>query len=279
MRTFLYFILFFYNNIAFQDFDIAGQYAPMITEAECLKVADQVLRKLDLGEYEIRLNHRVLLEGMFALAGIDPKVFKIVCSSVDKLDKVEWDEVRAELINEKKIDAEAVDKLKQFVLARSKLSLKEIFHLFAESIANPTNEKVFDFFKQFDNAQIKTALEELRVLLEYCDLFDCGKNVVFEPSLARGLDYYTGAIYEAVVTKFNFEAEETPDGSFSVGSVAAGGRYDKLVGMFKESVGKKKPEDVPCVGISFGIERLFSIMEAKEKAEAKAKAKVSILFN
>lgn len=68
--------------------------------------------------------------------------------------------------------------------------------------------------------------------------------------------------------EFSFEPIiYSPEEKFSVGSVAAGGRYDKLVGMFQQSSGKKKPSDVPCVGISFGIERLFSIMEAKADAE------------
>lgn len=90
----------------------------MITEAEVLKIADQVLSKLQLGDFEIRLNHRVLLEGMFELAGISDKDFKTVCSSVDKLDKSPWEEVRKELIEEKKIDQEAVDKLGNYVRAR-----------------------------------------------------------------------------------------------------------------------------------------------------------------
>lgn len=93
----------------------------MLTEAECLKVADRVLSALDLGMYEIRVNHRVLLEGIFALAGISPEAFKIVCSSIDKLDKVPWNEVRTELINEKNINADAVDRLEQYVRARGGL--------------------------------------------------------------------------------------------------------------------------------------------------------------
>lgn len=90
----------------------------MLTEAECLKVADRVLSAFDLGVYEIRVNHRVLLEGIFALAGIGSEAFKIVCSSIDKLDKVPWNEVRAELINEKNINADSVDRLEQYVRAR-----------------------------------------------------------------------------------------------------------------------------------------------------------------
>lgn len=93
--------------------------------------------------------------------------------------------------------------------------------------------------------------------------------MVFDLSLARGLDYYTGVIYEAVLTQAGVAAvsSETQNGaageeSVSVGSVAGGGRYDGLVGMF-DPKGRK----VPCVGVSIGIERIFSIME--QKAEVK----------
>lgn len=88
---------------------------------------------------------------------------------------------------------------------------------------------------------------------------------MFDLSLARGLDYYTGIIYEAVLTQANVvpAANETSNGEpaeegVSVGSVAGGGRYDGLVGMF-DPKGRK----VPCVGVSIGIERIFSIMEQK----------------
>lgn len=89
--------------------------------------------------------------------------------------------------------------------------------------------------------------------------------MVFDLSLARGLDYYTGIIYEAVLTQVGvLAAGDASNGgaateeSVSVGSVAGGGRYDGLVGMF-DPKGRK----VPCVGVSIGIERIFSIMEQK----------------
>lgn len=88
---------------------------------------------------------------------------------------------------------------------------------------------------------------------------------MFDLSLARGLDYYTGVIYEAVLTQAGVPplASDSQNGASSeesagVGSVAGGGRYDGLVGMF-DPKGRK----VPCVGVSIGIERIFSIMEQK----------------
>lgn len=70
------------------DFDIAGTYDPLLPEAECLKIVDEVLASLALGAYTIKLNHRKLLDAVFAAAGVPPNLFKTVCSTVDKLDKV-----------------------------------------------------------------------------------------------------------------------------------------------------------------------------------------------
>lgn len=124
------------------------------------------------------------------------------------------------------------------------------------------------------NADAKTALLGLQLLLRYVEWFGIGAKVVFEPSLARGLDYYTGAIYEAVITEFAYapetkapvahrapaDQEEELEEETGVGSVAGGGRYDNLVGMFDA-----KGKNVPCCGVSIGIERIFSIMEMKMK--------------
>ncbi|MFN3504322.1 MAG: ATP phosphoribosyltransferase regulatory subunit, partial [Allorhizobium sp.] len=83
------------------------------------------------------------------------------------------------------------------------------------------------------------------------------ERVSFDLSLARGLDYYTGVIYEAVLT----------DGTSQVGSIAAGGRYDNLVGMFSRA-----GSQTPCVGISIGIERVFAIMEERARRAGALKA-------
>ena len=88
----------------------------------------------------------------------------------------------------------------------------------------------------------------MRLLFTYCEAMGCLNNLLFDFSLARGLDYYTGLIYEAVLTDTD-----------RVGSIAGGGRYDKLVGMFS---GK----DIPAIGVSVGIERVFSIFEEKLSA-------------
>lgn len=71
-----------------QDFDIAGTFDPMLPDAECVKVVSEILSELDIGEYVIKLNHRLLLDGMFEACGVPVDKFRTICSSVDKLDKV-----------------------------------------------------------------------------------------------------------------------------------------------------------------------------------------------
>uniref|UniRef100_A0A914ZEW8 histidine--tRNA ligase n=1 Tax=Parascaris univalens TaxID=6257 RepID=A0A914ZEW8_PARUN len=245
------------------DFDIAGQYDAMVPEAECLRVIDEVMSALELGDFQIKLNHRLMLEGMFSVSGVSDLEFKTVCSSIDKLDKVSWDEVRTELVNEKHINEIVVDKLEKFVRMR-------------EQNSSLSNSQLLDRFEK-DNetgthSSVKKAIADIRLLLDYCELYDVAKRIIFEPALARGLDYYTGTIFETVVKEFSTgyrdgdgTNDEVDENSTNVGSVAAGGRYDNLVGMFSQ-----KKQSVPCVGVSFGIERLFSIMEMKAELEKSA---------
>ena len=106
------------------------------------------------------------------------------------------------------------------------------------------NEKVFEG----SDIGIK-AITEMEILFNYLELINGLKNVSFELSLARGLDYYTGVIFEAILI------------GGSVGSISGGGRYDELVGMFS---GKQ----IPSVGVSIGIERVFNILEEQAKHDA-----------
>ena len=103
-------------------------------------------------------------------------------------------------------------------------------------------------------------LEGMKLLLKYCGLFGVESKVLFDLSLARGLDYYTGVIYEAVMKADPNSKKKREDET--VGSVAGGGRYDNLVGMFDP-----KGKQVPCVGVSIGVERIFAVLEARNAAE------------
>jgi histidyl-tRNA synthetase len=229
------------------DFDIAGSYDPMLPDAECVRVVDEILGSLGIGDYVIKLNHRKLLDGMFEACGVPADKFRTICSSVDKLDKTPWDEVRKEMIEEKGLDGETADRIWEFVQFSGGSELVE------RLLEDPKLKAV--------KAAVE-GLEGMRLLLKYCQLFGVSDKVLFDLSLARGLDYYTGVIYEAVL-KGDPKKEET------VGSVAGGGRYDNLVGMFDP-----KGKQVPCVGVSIGVERIFAVLEAKN-AKQKIKGRTN----
>ncbi|KAK0078460.1 hypothetical protein PV326_009334 [Microctonus aethiopoides] len=211
------------------DFDIAGIYDAMLPDAECLRIVVESLSALNLGAFVIKVNHRSLLDGIFAACGVPNDKFRTICSSVDKLDKSPWEEVRKEMVEEKQLDEAIADKIGNYVSKRGDVKL-----------VNELREDEI-LMKQ---PKAKEGLEAMELLLKYCDIYRVTDKVVFDLSLARGLDYYTGVIYEAVLT------------DSEVGSVAGGGRYDNLVGMFDP-----KKKNVPCVGVSIGVERIFSVLE------------------
>lgn len=228
------------------DFDIAGVYDRMLPDAECVKVVSEILSALDIGEYVIKLNHRKLLDGIFEACGVASDKFRAICSSVDKLDKAPWSEVKAEMINEKGLEEAKADKIGEFVCLHGGIELVE------QLLQDPRLMNV--------KAAVE-GLEDMRLLIKYCGIFRVEKEILFDLSLARGLDYYTGVIYEAVL-KSDTPVTNAGEESGIIGSVAGGGRYDNLVGMFDQ-----KKRQVPCVGVSIGVERVFSVLEAKHAKE------------
>ncbi|NXX85836.1 SYHC protein, partial [Urocolius indicus] len=190
-----------------------------------------------------QVNDRRILDGMFSVCGVPDSKFRTICSSVDKLDKMPWEEVRSEMVGEKGLSPEAADHIGEYVQLHGGLELVE------RLLQDP---------KLCQSQQAKEGLGDMRLLFEYLRLFGIGGQVSFDLSLARGLDYYTGVIFEAVL----LQQEKGPgEEAAGVGSVAGGGRYDGLVGMFDP-----KGRRVPCVGLSVGIERIFSILEARLEA-------------
>lgn len=226
------------------DFDIAGAYDAMLPDAECVKIVKDILSSVNVGNFLIKVNHRMILDGIFEVCGVKSDMFRSICSAVDKLDKSPWEEVRKEMVDEKGLDAAAADRIGEYVRMSGGL-------------------KLVDKLLETDLGKSKTAkqgLEDMKLLLKYCSIYECGDSVSFDLSLARGLDYYTGVIYEAVLVG---DARDAAGELITVGSVAGGGRYDGLVGMFDP-----KNRSVPCVGVSIGIERLFSIMESNMTKDA-----------
>lgn len=221
------------------DFDIAGTYDPMLPDAECVKVVCEILTELAVGEYVVKLNHRKILDGMFEACGVPSAMFRTACSSVDKLDKTPWEEVRREMIEEKGLSEETVDRIGKYVTLHGGPELVDQLMQDAQLQCIPS---------------AMDGLQDMRLLLKYCEILKVVDCVSFDLSLARGLDYYTGVIYEAVLQG----SCSDPNDEVTVGSVAGGGRYDNLVGMFNP-----KRKQVPCVGVSIGVERIFSVLEAQ----------------
>lgn len=223
------------------DFDIAGQYDPMIPDVECVRVVSEILTSLKIGDFIIKVNHRQLLDGLFEACGVPSDKFRTVCSSVDKLDKSTWEEVCSEMVNEKGLSSSVADRIGEYVRLNGKVDLVE--------------QLLQDEFLVAQSKSARDGLEAMKLFLKYCTLYGLQDQVSFDLSLARGLDYYTGIIYEAVLL-----SDTTTDQgeSIGVGSIAGGGRYDNLVGMFDP-----KHRNVQCVGVSIGVERVFSVIEAR----------------
>ena len=216
------------------DFDIAGTYGRMVPDSECVGVACDILDALPIGDFGIKLNHRRLLDAILDLCGVPADKFRTICSAVDKLDKEPWEEVKREMTDDKGLKPEVADRIGEFVLQKG-----EPWTMY---------KSLMESKKFGDHKGALEAMEDLRILFEYLEAMGKLQFISFDLSLARGLDYYTGVIYEAVCMS----------GNTQVGSIGGGGRYDNLVSMFQEA-GKV----TPCVGVSVGIERVFTLMEAR----------------
>ncbi|KAH8151116.1 uncharacterized protein LAJ45_04818 [Morchella importuna] len=252
------------------DFDIAGVYDPMLPDAEILRITTEILDGLNLGTYTIKINHRQILDGLFQICGVPTDKIRTISSAVDKLDKSPWEEVRKEMVDEKGLDPAVADKIGEYVLKKGGRNL------LVELLKDETLTS---------NESFAAGLKDMGLLFDYLEIFNVMPKLSFDLSLARGLDYYTGIIYEVVteasappakghkskkpvkaVDPNDPDADRSNDDSIGVGSIAAGGRYDELVGMFANSAKGR----VPCVGISFGVDRIFSITKAKMLAEVRA---------
>ncbi|XP_039265303.2 histidine--tRNA ligase-like isoform X2 [Styela clava] len=228
------------------DFDIAGPHDSMIPDAECLRIVYEILSDLMLGEFKIKVNDRRILDGVFEACGCPTDKFRPACSAVDKLDKLPWVDVRKEML-EKGLAEEIADHIGHYVRMSGSHEL--------------VNQLLNDSFLIKSKSAV-AGLNDLKLLLEYLELYNIMDKTSFDLSLARGLDYYTGVIYEAVLTdsSVNEDPDRKKGETVGVGSVAGGGRYDGLVGSFDP-----KGKSTPCVGVSIGIERVFAILEARSE--------------
>ena len=234
-----------YREFYQSDIDIVGDgELPLHYEAEVVDVIYTIFSKLNVGDFTIRINNRKLLEGVYTQAGIEDMNSTLI--AVDKIDKIGEEKVQ-ELLRENGLTQEQAEICTD--LAGKKFTLSESF-AFLDSL-----EATSDMLVQ--------AKEELTSIFKNLSHLPEGA-VIFDLSIARGLDYYTGSVYEC-----------TLQGLEKYGSVCSGGRYDNLTQKFSKRA-------LPGVGLSIGISRLLYILfdEGRLQLEAATPTQaVVILFN
>jgi histidyl-tRNA synthetase len=219
----------------------------MVVEAELIAAAGDALTTLGFSDFTVRLNHRQALTGMLLAAGVPPDKHDATLVALDKLDKIGRDSVLSEL-TERGVAADSSNKLLEFFVELGSLEhAAEI--VTGEDIkakSGSMNAAILGRLVEFvgDNELGARGVEELRLITELCSAAGVGQHLKVDPSLARGLSYYTAAIMEINV-------KDLP------GSLGGGGRYDNLVGMFLG-------QDVPACGFSLGLERIIVVMTELE---------------
>lgn len=203
------------------DADVIGSVS-LLNEAELVKMVDDVFRNLHINA-TFKVNNRKVLAGIAQYAGYSGALSDITVT-IDKLDKIGIDAVNEEL-REKGLSDSSISKLQPI--------------LFMDG----TNEDKLSKLKNLlDNEVGREGIEELEKLFGYLNSMGLEMNVVLDFSLARGLDYYTGCIFEA-------KAKD-----FEIGSILGGGRYDSLTSVFGLN-------GVSGVGLSFGVDRIYDVLE------------------
>lgn len=212
------------------DADIVG--APgVIADAEIIALIYETLFTLGFKEFVVRVNNRKILNSLSAYAKFDSKKNSSVLRIIDKLDRDGWKIVKRELESEKstELSESQTDLIKKFIDLRSEKketllgSLKELMKNSPEALEG---------------------IEELQEIIQYVRSMNVPEKYwTIDLSVARGLGYYTGPVFEAQLTNLP-----------SIGSVFAGGRYDGLVARFSSA-------PVPATGASLGVDRLFAAME------------------
>jgi histidyl-tRNA synthetase len=207
------------------DADIVGS-REMWADAEVLAVTYCALKNLGFNDFTIRINNRKLLNGMALYGGVTDKEMAGFFRIIDKAEKIGWEEVKKELAS-KNFSAHAIE--------------KTIALMVEDTQGDTALHRLKTMLAGIPSAQDGIAeLEEIQRCLANLGVEQ--RNVLFDGSLARGLDYYTGPIFETVIEKPR------------IGSISGGGRFDTLIGMFS---GK----DVPATGTSLGLERIITVME------------------
>jgi histidyl-tRNA synthetase len=204
------------------DADIVG-IAGMQADAEILTMMHRILSRLGFPQFAIKINHRKLLTAIGEFSGVPDEQLPDLYRSVDKFDKIGADGVKNELVTrglDNEVVARMVDLLQAYEPGTGSLDV------IADAIGDGDN-----------------GLNELRELVDYLADADIPQeNYDFDFTMVRGLGYYTGPIFETIISEPN------------LGSITGGGRYDDLIGLFRK-------KSLPTTGTSFGIERIIDLMD------------------
>lgn len=202
------------------DADVVGSNS-LLNEIELVSIYNEVFVKLGLADYELRINHRQILSALAETCGGLDKMMDITIA-IDKLDKIGLEKVKEELIN-RGLSAEQTSIIEKYL-----------------SIAGSNEEVLSGLSLVIGHTDAGgKGIEEIKQIVDQTSK----ANVVIDPTLARGLNYYTGIIFEAKAPK-----------EVNMGSIGGGGRYDDLTGLFGVA-------GIPGVGISFGVDRIYDVME------------------
>ena len=226
-----------YREFTQCDADIVGSTS-LLNEVELAAIYTTVFRKLDI-PVEIRVNNRKILAALAEVCGGADKMTDITVA-IDKLDKIGLDKVKEEL-TQRGLDTPQVQAIEQY-LELDGSNTEKLTRLKALFAGNETGLK---------------GIEELEYLLNYST--GIGNPLVVDLTLARGLNYYTGTIFE--VKALNVQ----------IGSIGGGGRYDDLTGLFGVP-------NIPGVGISFGVDRIYDVIEALQLFPDTVHASTQVLF-
>ncbi len=216
------------------DVDCVGSRS-MTVDAEMVAIYCEVFTRLGYTNFVTRVNHRGLLNSLMAVSAVPEDKRVATMTAMDKLDKIGLDGVREELVK----------------LALGDASVDQLIEMIGLS---GTPQAMLAALRPMvaDSTEGVEALDELAEVFEYAAAMGVPtERVSFDMSLVRGLSYYTGPIFETVLTDMQF------------GSLGGGGRYDRLIGQFTG-------RDLPCVGISFGLERIFDTLSEQDANEEPA---------
>ena len=210
------------------DIDIIGDgKLDILNEAEIPAIIYKVFRGFGLNRFQIRVNNRKILTGFYAMLGLSEKSGDIM-RSVDKLDKIGAEKVKAILLADCGLTEAEADEILKFIAIRGTNA-----EVLAALEAYVGRNEVFDL-----------GLQELKAVCRNLSAFGVPEeNFAVDLTIARGLDYYTGTVYETTLL-------DHPE----IGSVCSGGRYDNLAGYYIE-------KQLPGVGISIGLTRLFYVLD------------------